>query len=87
MTTSVRQMAVKVPAVTAFFWIIKILATTVGETFADFLNGSIAGTFNLTDAQGLQAISAVMGTALVLVLVAQMRAKSYIPWLLSLIHI
>jgi len=28
----------KVPEVTAVFWIIKVLATTVGETFADFLN-------------------------------------------------
>ena len=28
---------VKVPEVTAFFWIIKVLATTVGETFADYL--------------------------------------------------
>jgi uncharacterized membrane-anchored protein len=26
----------KVPEVTIFFWIIKILCTTVGETFADF---------------------------------------------------
>jgi uncharacterized membrane-anchored protein len=29
---------VKVPEVTAFFWVIKVLATTVGETFADYLN-------------------------------------------------
>ncbi|MCU1394036.1 MAG: hypothetical protein JWM34_2464, partial [Ilumatobacteraceae bacterium] len=29
----------KVPEVTIFFWIIKILCTTVGETFADYLNG------------------------------------------------
>ena len=28
----------KVPEVTAVFWIIKVLATTVGETFAGFLN-------------------------------------------------
>lgn len=28
----------KVPEVTAVFWMIKVLATTVGETFADFLN-------------------------------------------------
>ena len=27
----------KVPAVTATFWLIKILSTTIGETFADFL--------------------------------------------------
>ena len=28
----------KVPEITLFFWIIKILCTTVGETAADFLN-------------------------------------------------
>ena len=33
-----RELLTKVPAVTAFFWIIKVLATTVGETAADFLN-------------------------------------------------
>ena len=32
------RLLVKVPQVTAFFWIIKILCTTVGETFADFLS-------------------------------------------------
>ena len=32
-----RPMLNKVPRVTIFFWIIKILATTVGETAADYL--------------------------------------------------
>lgn len=27
----------KVPQITIFFWIIKVLSTTVGETLADFL--------------------------------------------------
>ena len=36
--TTMRQLWNKVPEVTIFFWIIKILATTVGETAADFLN-------------------------------------------------
>ncbi len=80
MTLTPRQMAVKVPAVTAFFWIIKVLATTVGETFADFLNGNLATAFNLTDTQGLQVISALMGSALVIMLVVQFRARKYIPW-------
>ena len=31
----------KVPEVTIFFWVIKILATTVGETAADFLNDTL----------------------------------------------
>nr|WP_211233117.1 hypothetical protein [Solirubrobacter soli] len=32
-----RTLLNKVPEVTIFFWMIKILATTVGETAADFL--------------------------------------------------
>lgn len=70
---------VKVPAVTAFFWIIKILATTVGETFADFLNGTLAGAWNLTETQGLQVISALMGGALIAMLIVQFSVKRYIP--------
>ena len=31
----------KVPEVTLYFWIIKILCTTVGETAADFLNTNL----------------------------------------------
>ena len=31
----------KVPEVTLYFWIIKVLCTTVGETAADFLNVNI----------------------------------------------
>jgi len=33
-----RRMLNKVPEVTLYFWVIKILCTTVGETFADYLN-------------------------------------------------
>ena len=29
----------KVPEVTVYFWLIKVLCTTVGETAVDFLNG------------------------------------------------
>ena len=36
--TKFKQMLNKVPEITLYFWIIKILCTTVGETFADFLN-------------------------------------------------
>jgi uncharacterized membrane-anchored protein len=65
------DLLVKVPAVTAFFWIIKILATTVGETFADFINTNL----NL----GLSGTSAVMGTALLVALVVQFSVKKYVP--------
>ena len=33
-----RQMLNKVPEVTLYFWVIKVLGTTVGETAADLLN-------------------------------------------------
>ena len=37
-TTGAQVLMNKVPEVTIYFWVIKILATTVGETAADFLN-------------------------------------------------
>ena len=61
----------KVPQPTATFWIIKILATTVGETFADFL----ATNLNL----GLTNTTIVMGTLLAIVLVFQFRSLRYVP--------
>ncbi|MCW5617043.1 MAG: hypothetical protein KIT32_18150 [Rhodocyclaceae bacterium] len=66
-----RAMLNKVPEVTLFFWIIKIMATTVGETAADFLNVNL----NL----GLTGTSLVMGGLLVAALLAQVRARKYIP--------
>jgi len=40
----------KVPAITATFWVIKVLSTTIGETFADFLSVNVGlGAFG-TDA-------------------------------------
>ncbi|MCJ8014720.1 hypothetical protein MUG84_23855 [Paenibacillus sp. KQZ6P-2] len=61
----------KVPEVTIFFWIIKILCTTVGETFADFIN------FNL--GLGLTATTVIMGIAFFIVLFFQFRATKYVP--------
>lgn len=67
------QMLNKVPEVTLYFWIIKIMATTVGETAADFLN------FNLHF--GLTGTSIIMSVLLAIFLVVQVRAKKYVPWL------
>ncbi|MEC0369158.1 COG4705 family protein [Paenibacillus chibensis] len=61
----------KVPQVTIFFWIIKIMATTVGETAADFL------TFNLN--WGLSTTSIVMAILLLAVLFFQIRSGKYVP--------
>lgn len=61
----------KVPEITIFFWIIKILATTVGETAADFLN------VNLNF--GLTATTYVMSILLVITLFFQFKQKQYVP--------
>ncbi|RIJ69440.1 hypothetical protein D1871_22190 [Nakamurella silvestris] len=61
----------KVPEVTVYFWIIKILCTTVGETAADYLN------VNLNF--GLRGTSVVTGILLAVVLAAQFRARRYVP--------
>lgn len=63
----------KVPEVTLVFWVIKILATTVGETAADFLNIRLGF--------GLTGTSIVMSLLLIGILVGQVRASRYIPWL------
>ena len=63
----------KVSEVTLFFWVIKVLCTTVGETFADFLN------INLNF--GLTTTSVVMGALLVISLFFQFKAKKYIPFI------
>jgi len=66
-----RQIFNKVPEVTLYFWIIKILCTTVGETAADFLN------VNLNF--GLTGTSIVTGVLLLIALFFQLRVKKYIP--------
>lgn len=61
----------KVPQLTLVFWIIKILATTVGETAADLLST----TFKL----GTIVTSYVMAALLIISLIAQLKAKRYLP--------
>ncbi|MGN6712389.1 COG4705 family protein [Anaerocolumna jejuensis] len=63
----------KVPEVTIFFWIIKILCTTVGETFSDFIN--------VTLGVGLVPTTIIMGIAFLIVGYLQFRAVKYIPGL------
>jgi uncharacterized membrane-anchored protein len=63
----------KVPEVTIYFWIIKVLATTVGETAADFLSTNLH--------LGLTATTVVMSALLAVALTHQFRAKRYVPGL------
>ncbi|MBA3668572.1 MAG: hypothetical protein H0W71_00640 [Sphingomonas sp.] len=73
MTDASHQMLNKVPIVTLAFWVIKILATTVGETGADFLN------FNL--GFGLTKTSLLAGLVLAGFLSLQLRQDRYVPWI------
>jgi uncharacterized membrane-anchored protein len=61
----------KVPEITVYFWVIKVLCTTVGETFADNLNENLG--------LGLSGTSYLMGAALIAVLFFQFRARRYVP--------
>ncbi|GAA4018779.1 membrane protein [Deinococcus rubellus] len=68
---ALKTMLCKVPEVTLFFWIIKILCTTIGETAADFLNTNL----NL----GLTGTTLIMGVLLAAVLAIQFRLRGYVP--------
>jgi uncharacterized membrane-anchored protein len=61
----------RVPAVVGTFWLIKMMSTTVGETFADYLSA----TLNL----GLNLTSAMMSALLILALLSQFRLQRYVP--------
>jgi uncharacterized membrane-anchored protein len=66
-----RTMLNKVPEVTVYFWVIKIMCTTVGETAADYLNDNLG--FGLTNT------TYVAGALLIALLVAQFRVRRYKP--------
>ncbi len=68
---SSESMLNKVPEITAYFWVIKIMATTVGETAADLLNIRLGF--------GLTYTSIVMAVLLIVALYFQFRAKRYVP--------
>jgi uncharacterized membrane-anchored protein len=71
MTTLTKKILNKVPKITLYFWIIKILCTTVGETAADFLNTNL----NL----GLTGTTLVMGVLLLVALFFQFKSRRYLP--------
>jgi len=68
-----RDALTKVPAVTLGFWLIKILATTLGETAGD----TVSMSWNL----GYLVGTAIFGVALVALVGAQIRARALHPFL------
>jgi uncharacterized membrane-anchored protein len=73
LNTISQRMINKVPAITLWFWIIKIMSTTVGETGADYLAVHV----------GLGALitGGVMTALLIAVMILQLRSRQYIPWI------
>jgi uncharacterized membrane-anchored protein len=69
--TGARGMLNKVPEITVYFWVIKVLCTTVGETAADLLNENLG--------LGLTNTSLIMTVLLVGSLWWQFRTRRYVP--------
>ncbi len=69
--SAVWSMLNKVPQITLIFWVIKILATTVGETVADFLNERMGF--------GLNGTSLVMSAVFLVALGVQLTRRRYVP--------
>lgn len=62
----------RVPDVTLDFWLIKLMAVTMGETAADYLAVNLG--------LGLTVTSLIMTAVLAVALVAQFAQKRYVPW-------
>ncbi|MFE9368512.1 hypothetical protein ACFYM2_01815 [Streptomyces sp. NPDC006711] len=67
-----RLMLNKVPEVTVWFWVIKVLCTTVGESFADWINTQLG--------VGLVNTAWIFTAVFVVVLAVQLRLKRYVPF-------
>ena len=66
-----RHLLNKVPEVTIWFWIIKILCTTVGESFADWINSTLG--------VGLMNTALMFTLLMAAVLAGQMMLTRYVP--------
>ena len=62
----------RVPQVTLDFWLVKLMAVTMGETAADYLAVKMG--------LGLTGTSLVMAGVLAVALVFQFAQKRYVPW-------
>lgn len=85
MTRTQLAEASKVPAVTLGFWMIKILATTLGETGGDTVSMSWLGETTAQAGQGgyngYLVGTAIFGAILAVLVWAQIKARRFHPWL------
>jgi len=61
----------KVPEITVYFWVIKVLCTTVGETASDNLSDKLG--------LGLTNTTYITGSVLLVALFVQFRLRRYVP--------
>jgi uncharacterized membrane-anchored protein len=77
-----REALSKVPAITLGFWIIKILATTLGETGGDSVTMTWLGETTANPVpNGYLIGTAIFGLLLIGLVWAQIRARRFNPWL------
>jgi uncharacterized membrane-anchored protein len=80
-----QDLATKVPAITLGFWIIKILATTLGETGGDSVSMTWLGeTTSQAGQSGLNGYlvgTAIFGLLLLVLIWAQIRTRRFHAWL------
>jgi uncharacterized membrane-anchored protein len=82
MTHEQREFLTKVPAITLGFWIIKILATTLGETGGDSVTMSWLGETTANPVpNGYLIGTAIFGVLLIALVYAQIKSKRFNPWL------
>ena len=77
-----REALAKVPAVTLGFWVIKILATTLGETGGDTVTMTWLGETTAHPVpNGYLIGTAIFGLLLIVLVCAQIRSQRFSPWL------
>ena len=76
------EVVAKVPQVTFLFWVVKILATTLGETGGDAVTMSWLGeTTAAAKGTGYLVGTAIFGLIFVVAVFAQIKAKKFHPFL------
>jgi uncharacterized membrane-anchored protein len=81
----IKDALTKVPAITLGFWIIKVLATTLGETGGDTVSMTWLG--ETTEEAGRSGLNgylvgtAIFGVLLIVLAWLQIRARTFNPWL------
>src|ERR1700709_1891947 len=85
MNQRIRDAAIKVPAVTLGFWIIKILCTTLGETGGDTVSmtwlGETTAEAGKAGVNGYLVRTVIFGVLLLVLAAAQIHARKLNPWL------